>query len=426
MAIEFDAVSSGATGGATSLTVSHTCSGLNRILFVGVIGSYLGDYITGATYNSVAMTLVDKQQISGDRWVYLYYLIAPALGTNNIVVSSSPSDYILLKAVSYIGALQSSQPDKKTKGSATGTTQTANVTTGANNCWMVGMFDPAGGGATAGAGTFLRVSDVNQQTIFDSNGSVGTSGSHSLIVNNNVSVPYAYVACSFLPLNIGLLNGVKAYWKLDEASGNPADSSGNGITLTNTGVTFGAGKISNCAIFAGGTSKLTCAVPINFNSNFTVAFWVYISTSGVNNWFLNFGGYGDGTNGAISLLVTTINTPRWSYGAWFTEGVTGAPYSLVTSTWNHLVFQRSGTTLNTYVNGALFGTPVTTSISNIPTTGTLFLGEGPEQSSSTPYSGYLDEVGIWNRVLSASEVKQLYNFNNGLPYPLNFAFDSFN
>jgi hypothetical protein len=52
----------------------------------------------------------------------------------------------------------------------------------------------------------------------------------------------------FGPDTSGLSNGLVGYWKMDEGSGNLADSSGNLFTLSNTGSTvFAAGKFGNGA-----------------------------------------------------------------------------------------------------------------------------------------------------------------------------------
>jgi len=99
MAIAFDATTDGGNTTATSLTYSHTCTGSNRILFVSVIGAIGSDNVTGATYAGAAMTLVDKQ--ASARSTYLFYLIAPATGANNVVVSAGSSSFIWSAAAPY-------------------------------------------------------------------------------------------------------------------------------------------------------------------------------------------------------------------------------------------------------------------------------------------------------------------------------------
>ena len=107
MAIALDVGTSGGNnGGGTSHTYSHTCTGSNLILFVGVSTNSSSDLITGVTYNSVAMTLVDKQAGTSTNYSYLFYLINPATGANNVVVSASSSTTIYSGAVSYTGAKQ--------------------------------------------------------------------------------------------------------------------------------------------------------------------------------------------------------------------------------------------------------------------------------------------------------------------------------
>ena len=113
--IAFDAQAKSSTTG-TSLTYSHTTSGSNRMLIVAS-SSNGGDHITGVTYNAVAMTQVAKLAV-GANYLYLHYLIAPATGANNVVVSSGSSVVLVSCAASYTGVLQSGFPDS----SATTTT----------------------------------------------------------------------------------------------------------------------------------------------------------------------------------------------------------------------------------------------------------------------------------------------------------------
>ena len=87
MAIVFDAVSSG-TAESDSLTFSHTVgvAGTNRIIIVGVA------YGPTLTVNSVKYATIDLTKIrtdtnTGDHRHDLWYLVAPATGANNVVVS---------------------------------------------------------------------------------------------------------------------------------------------------------------------------------------------------------------------------------------------------------------------------------------------------------------------------------------------------
>jgi hypothetical protein len=165
MAIAFDtAVDGSFVAPATSQTWSHTCTGTDRVLIVAVItqGSAGGDVVSGITYNTVAMTRINTDQLGASTSrTYLYYLINPASGANNVVVSYSTSITAGAISSSYTGADQVSQPDSSNTGDVSGvTTITVNQTTVADNDWLFGCFfeaDGVGSAFTAGANTVQRI-----------------------------------------------------------------------------------------------------------------------------------------------------------------------------------------------------------------------------------------------------------------------------
>lgn len=181
-AIAVDATSA-SNGTGLTLTYSHTCTGSNLIL---VSTGYLNtgaslDDVSGITYATVAETLINKLLASGD-YTYLFNLVAPATGANNVVVSITISLSVLSESVSYSGAAQSGQPDSQnaTKVDNSGTSLTTSTTVVASNCWLVGHGRWDAGGIGAGTGTTFRKTQANTGSgFFDSNGTVGT-GSQSL------------------------------------------------------------------------------------------------------------------------------------------------------------------------------------------------------------------------------------------------------
>lgn len=105
-------ISPGAVAGGT-MTWSHTCNGSNRLLVVGVAVRSDGATPTnsGVTYNAVAMTAVPSAVVSdADEIVKMWYLINPASGANNIVVTfgdnGANSCYPVGGGVSFTGADQ--------------------------------------------------------------------------------------------------------------------------------------------------------------------------------------------------------------------------------------------------------------------------------------------------------------------------------
>src|SRR3990167_2930414 len=115
MAVVFDALSSGAVD-ANTITVAHTCTGSNRLLVVG-IGIDGAQTVSAGypTYAGVEMTQV-ATFAPGNFRIYIYYLVAPATGANNIVCNFSAAQDIGLVAVSYTGVAQTTPLDANTAG----------------------------------------------------------------------------------------------------------------------------------------------------------------------------------------------------------------------------------------------------------------------------------------------------------------------
>lgn len=182
MAIAFDAKSNG-----TSQTVSHTCTGSNLILVTGFItyrAAGSANSVTGVTYNSVAMTQAGElTRNATSEYQYIYYLVGPATGAHNIVVSTSNTlDAFGMSSASYTGASQTGQPDSyATEGPYGSGSITVTTTTVADNCWLAGFFCIDNGTPpwTAGTNTTLRDATINE-VFADSNGVQTPAGSHSL------------------------------------------------------------------------------------------------------------------------------------------------------------------------------------------------------------------------------------------------------
>lgn len=190
MAISFTAAADlGNNGGAGSgYTVAYTCgSGTDRLLVVGFLGDNSADDITSVTYAGAAMTLVGKVAGTvGVRWTYMYYLLNPASGSNNVVISSSSTKFLIACAGDWAGVNQTGQPDASdtaTLGSGN-TSLTKAVTTIANNCWTIlvsGGYD-ANNSPAAGTGSTRRTFDATfgGTGIFDSNAPITPAGSYSM------------------------------------------------------------------------------------------------------------------------------------------------------------------------------------------------------------------------------------------------------
>lgn len=198
MAIAFDASSSGFTNSGTSVTFAHTCTGSDRILFVGVMASSART-ISSVTYNGVAMTNINRS--AGGQPCALYYLIAPATGSNNVVVTIDSTSFCYCAALSYTGAKQSGQPDANNTNQATTSSLATSVTSVADNCWAVLVArNDTDGNTSAGTGSTIRVgSGSGLIQMYDTNGPKTPAGSISMTVTNVVSYDTTTAMASFSP-----------------------------------------------------------------------------------------------------------------------------------------------------------------------------------------------------------------------------------
>lgn len=200
--IAFDASTQGTAGSTSPQTYSHTTSGSDRILFVSI---FTQGSVTGVTYNGVAMTELGTTSYSTPTGVsYLFMLVNPASGANNVVVTHSGS-FTASVAASYTGAKQTDQPDAaavtNTTGAGTATSLSTTITTVADNSWLVTSTATESGSAlTAGAGAFLRQTGSNiAVALFDTNGAVTPAGVTSMTVDAASATEICMVTASFAP-----------------------------------------------------------------------------------------------------------------------------------------------------------------------------------------------------------------------------------
>lgn len=113
MTIVLDSSSSGhlVSYGTSSVTISHTCAGANRLLLV-MIGGGDATNVTSLTYNSVNLTL-----LQANAGAMIYYLVNPPAGTYNIVLTA-PSVYTDLRVInaSFTGVDQTTPYDNSQGG----------------------------------------------------------------------------------------------------------------------------------------------------------------------------------------------------------------------------------------------------------------------------------------------------------------------
>lgn len=215
-----------------------------------------------------------------------------------------------------------------------------------------------------------------------------------------------------------LSNGLVGYWKMDEASagtGSTAyDASGNGNNGTGTGTSIIAGKFGN-----GKSFSASDYVNVPYNSildqinTVTLVAWVKFTTTAntvvveksSNNTHYQFQIFssvqGSGLGGELVFMLQPDPT-NWVI----------AKQQSNDGQWHQVVgtYDRSIKTASIYIDGVLKNT--NNNIATGPTSNASPLLMG-SRTGGGGFGGSLDEVRIYNRLLSPKEVTDLYNFAPG-------------
>lgn len=218
-----------------------------------------------------------------------------------------------------------------------------------------------------------------------------------------------------------------ALWNFEEINGNRYDSSGNGNTLIEgADVSYSTdskqGSYSADFELDNGSYLYHADAPqFDFSTAFTFAVWVK-SESILSNAQTVLAKYNTGSSRAYDFWIRIDDTGDYQLHPRLNMSSTGSNYFynlaetyLVADIWYHLVFTWDGTYLRSYVNGLEDSTATEPGVSSIYNSSLSFMVGRRDPSSSTPdyFDGLMDELIVYNRALSASEVYYLYH--NGFP-----------
>ncbi len=174
-------------GTGTQTFAATSIAGSNRAIVVGII-TYQGETVLSVKWNTTEAFTHYKSQagsVEGNTQnTELWAIANPTSGSHVItVVFNSAPAFATGVANSYTGVNQTA-PIFSSAGTVSNVAATSmslgTAATGGNNCWLVGLtFTRVTGGASAGAGTTLRASQGDNESSFDSGGTV-TAGTPAL------------------------------------------------------------------------------------------------------------------------------------------------------------------------------------------------------------------------------------------------------
>lgn len=182
-----------------TITKAHTCTGTNLVLLVNLAiwinGGGPPAAISGIKYNGVSMTIVPSSRAtnsnqSSEQW----YLIAPATGTNNIVITCGGTyDSVKIANYSFTGADQTNPIDTNNTTTGTGTSISISLTLAATNEYMIDVMSHASANTPSAHSDTQVLSDATSGTLgFSQYALKAGSGSQSMSVTQPDVDPWTY------------------------------------------------------------------------------------------------------------------------------------------------------------------------------------------------------------------------------------------
>jgi len=211
-----------------------------------------------------------------------------------------------------------------------------------------------------------------------------------------------------------LTKGLVAYYPLN---GDALDESGNGNNGTVNGAAFQTyGDANKKALSFNGTASTYVQVPesasLEPTNEITISMWCKGLPGQANGTILRKAdncspGYFIRVAGADPTIPSFMVDPY--YGCPGGQGYTNF-FACTGTDWQNLIatYSSSNGLIKTYENGVLIAsTPYTNAIAN---SGDLFIGGATVHPNDGGFAGLINEVRIYNRALSDSEVQQLYAY----------------
>jgi hypothetical protein len=169
-------ISGGFDTSAPSRTIAYTSPARASSYYLAFVTGGQSDYITGATYNSLPMTLLGKANGTtvGLGWIYLFGIANSNSGSHTVKVSASSPNFIGITAAMYQN-VSNVQPDSEVgTGSGPATAFAIPLAPNAPNCWGVTFMRNSQGSVynpATGALRYYQQTD-GLATVIDSNGAL--------------------------------------------------------------------------------------------------------------------------------------------------------------------------------------------------------------------------------------------------------------
>jgi hypothetical protein len=217
-------------------------------------------------------------------------------------------------------------------------------------------------------------------------------------------------------------SGMVAQYKMNDNAADHviADSSGNalhGVSIAHTDTMTVAGKINTALEFDGAVDygRVANNALLNFGTgDFATSFWMKTTTAGTMRLLTKSTESVVGWELYIGADLNYLSGYMGDSGGYTYTGFSSYTGNLRDGNWHHIVvnYDRDGNA-TPYIDGVAYtGVSISTRTGSINNTDDLGIGIYINFSVSK-FTGSLDDIRLYNRLLTVQEIANLYNAGNG-------------
>jgi hypothetical protein len=246
------------------------------------------------------------------------------------------------------------------------------------------------------------------------------------------SQPSVEPSGGFAGSTFSLRLGLVAAYTFDRSS--TKDKSGNGNDGVKNGGVIGVedryGNAESALSFNGINGYIEIpGQQFNFGLNMSISFWVLPNSTQLpsckifDKSYFSFSSGLQAAGWAVGQSASNTNWYYYSYVVGLGSATSSNIVQYVSTSWNHVVYAKEGSILRSYVNGIPYEQVVTTlniiSNGNLP----LIIGalnggsSSPATGLSQFWKGFIDDIYIYNRTLTAEEIRMLGTVANKTLHP---------
>lgn len=209
-----------------------------------------------------------------------------------------------------------------------------------------------------------------------------------------------------------------------KAESNANDSLATYNGTAQGGLTYSGGKSGNAFTFNGTTAVVSLPNnSMNLTGDFSISCWVNMTSVGGVQVFLST--YQNIAGVEYGFIFRLINSFQFTFfnGASRIDTNASGGGSMLTNTWYHVVVTKTSSQIKWYVNGVadnVFNGTYNISYhptSNVAAIGALYKYDGTNTVQYMSNGSKIDELNVWEKELTATEVAELYNAGTGKFYP---------